>query len=486
MPALRVARPYQPGTGNWVEILILYLAQTTSGVASWHVPGLERVGIMFPTYYRQLAQAAFAYPAIDNHAHPILTEQHRDAFPFEGVYSEAVGTALTDDSVHTLACYRSAFQLAKLYGLKSGEDDWEAVKKKRASLDYAQLCKTCMQPSGIQCILIDDGLSGDHDLAEGYRWHDQFTFSPTKRIVRIEVEAENMLLDLAHSIPYEVDSSTVSKLLVTFSHDFEARIVTCANDNEVVGFKSIACYRTGLDISTSGAKEDVENSLLEAWTQYRETGGFRLKHKALNDHLVRVVLRTAGQYKKPGFGDNDITLTKSSPAHMQPVLKVFPETTFVLLHAGYPYTRDAGYLTAVYNNVYLDFGQIFPNLSADGQRAVVKQILELSPTNKILWSSTHTGFYKKADPELFSADACWWPETYYLGSVQSRQVLYDVIAGKHSTTITLMFTHQVFADSIRREELTEGQAAAIVEKMLFHNSNRVYGLGLTPKLDIIM
>ncbi|KAI6022100.1 amidohydrolase 2 [Pisolithus marmoratus] len=382
---------------------------------------------MFPTYYRQLARAAFAFPAIDNHAHPILTEQHRDAFPFEGVYSEAVGEALTDDSVYTLACYRSTFQLAKLFGLKSGENDWEAVKKKRASLDYAQLCKICMQPSGIQCILIDDGLSGDHDLAEGYRWHDQFTFSPTKKIVRIEAEAENMLIDLARSIPYEVDSSTVSKLLVTFSHDFEARIVTCANDNEVVGFKSIACYRTGLDISTSGAKEDVENSLLEAWTQYKEAGGFRLKHKALNDHLVRIVLRTAGQYKKPvqfhtGLGDNDITLTKSSPAHMQPLIKVFPETTFVLLHSGYPYTRDAGYLTAVYNNVCLDFGQIFPRLSADGQRAVVKQILELSPTNKILWST----------------DGCWWPETYYLGSVQSRQVLYDVIAGKHSTTITLM------------------------------------------------
>ncbi|KAI6141801.1 amidohydrolase 2 [Pisolithus tinctorius] len=413
---------------------------------------------MFLTYYRELARAAFAYPAIDNHAHPLLTEEHRNVFPFEGSYSEAAGEALTDDSVHTLACYRSTFQLAKLFGLKSGEDDWEAVKKKRSSLDYAQLCKICMQPSGIQCILIDDGLSGARDFAEGYKWHDQFTFSPTRRIVRIEVEAQNMLLDLVRSMPYEVDPSTVSNLLVTFSHNFEARIVTCANDTEVAGFKSIACYRTGLDISTSGAKEDVEKSLLEAWTEYKETSDLQFKHKALNDHLARIVLRIAGRYRKPvqfhtGLGDNDITLTKSSPAHMQPVIKAFPETTFILLHTSYPYTRDAGYLTAVYKNVYLDFGEIFPCLSADGQRATVKQILELSPTNKILWST----------------DGHWWPETYYLASMQSRQVLYDV-----------------FADCVRREELTETQAATIIEKMLFHNSNRVYGLGLTPKLDIIM
>ena len=44
-------------------------------------------------------------------------------------------------------------------------------------------------------------------------------------------------------------------------------------------------------------------------------------------------------------------------------------------------------MTAVYPNVYLDFGEIFPFLSPDGQMSVVKQVLELCPTNKIMWSS---------------------------------------------------------------------------------------------------
>lgn len=91
-----------------------------------------------------------------------------------------------------------------------------------------------------------------------------------------------------------------------------------------------------------------------------------------------------------GLGDNDITLTKSSPAHMQTIIRAYPDTVFVLLHSSYPYTRDAGYLTAMYKNVYLDFGEIFPVLSVDGQRAVIKQMLELAPTNKILWSSRFT------------------------------------------------------------------------------------------------
>ena len=88
-----------------------------------------------------------------------------------------------------------------------------------------------------------------------------------------------------------------------------------------------------------------------------------------------------------GLGDNDITLKLSSPSHLQPLIKAYPRTKIVLLHSSYPYTQEAGYLAAVYENVFLDFGEIFPFLSADGQRQVIRQVLELAPTNKIMWSS---------------------------------------------------------------------------------------------------
>ena len=88
-----------------------------------------------------------------------------------------------------------------------------------------------------------------------------------------------------------------------------------------------------------------------------------------------------------GLGDADITLTRSSPALLQPLIASNPRTTFVLLHASYPYMREAGYLTAMYNNVYLDIGEVFPVVSRGGQEAVIRQVLELAPTNKIMWSS---------------------------------------------------------------------------------------------------
>ncbi len=88
-----------------------------------------------------------------------------------------------------------------------------------------------------------------------------------------------------------------------------------------------------------------------------------------------------------GLGDADIMLTRSSPALLQPLIAANPRTTFVLLHAGYPYMREAGYLTAMYKNVYLDIGEVFPVVSRGGQEASIRQVLELAPTNKVMWSS---------------------------------------------------------------------------------------------------
>jgi len=414
---------------------------------------------MAPVYHPELANVALTYPAIDNHAHPLLAKRNRLAFPLEGIISEASDDALTHDACYTLASYRATAQLSKLFGLKDREPTWDKLKDKREEMDYVDLCHLCFKPTGIQCILLDDGLGGVAELAESYKWHDQFTTSPSKRIVRIEAEAENILREIIES--YSPLASTVSAVgvLEDLQTKFKATILAHAQNEHVVGFKSVICYRTGLDIAPTASASfvETENAVLDLLLQYEKTGSLRLQQKILNDLLVRIALEIAGQFHKPvqfhtGLGDNDIQLAKSSPAQMQPVIKAYPNTPIVILHSSYPYTRDAGYLAAVYKNVYLDFGEVFPFLSGDGQRAVVRQVLELAPTNKILWST----------------DGHWWPESYYLATVQARQVLYEVLS-----------------DSVNREELTEKQAIEIVENALFHNANRIYNLGLEPQTDLL-
>ncbi|KAF4611557.1 hypothetical protein D9613_003781 [Agrocybe pediades] len=391
--------------------------------------------------YLALYETVFSQPAIDNHAHPLLREDTRFSIPFEGLISEAEGAALTEDAVHTAACYRATKQLAHLFGLDE-DASWEDIKKHRDSMSYADLCNLCFKDTGIRCILIDDGLGGVAEKAEGYKWHDQFTPAPTRRIVRVEIEAEGILKNIAAS------SSDVEANRDLFVTTLTESLTNSALDKDVVGFKSIVCYRTGMNVSVSGNKEEEQAALQEVLATYQAQGKLRLQHKALNDLVVRIALDVAGKYKKPvqfhtGLGDSDITLTLASPAHLQPIIRTYPETTFVLLHSSYPYTREAGYLTAVYRNVYLDFGEVFPFVSGEGQRSIIRQILELSPTNKIMWSS----------------DGHWWPESFYLGILQARQALYEVLE-----------------DMVSRREVSEKEAIRIVEMSLFLNASKLYGL----------
>ena len=130
----------------------------------------------------ELARVALSYPAIDNHAYPLLEAEHRSIFEFEGLISEATGLALMQDAVHTLACFRATAQLGQVLGLR-GKLTWEAVKQARDPTNYDKLRKVFMELTGIQCILVDGGLGGSSQYAEDYKWHDRLTRS------RMQVEA---------------------------------------------------------------------------------------------------------------------------------------------------------------------------------------------------------------------------------------------------------------------------------------------------------
>jgi predicted TIM-barrel fold metal-dependent hydrolase len=89
------------------------------------------------------------------------------------------------------------------------------------------------------------------------------------------------------------------------------------------------------------------------------TGSYRINLKTLNDMIVVMAVEVAAESGKPiqfhtGLGDNDIRLVKANPAYMQDLIEANLSAKIVLLHSSYPFTREAGYLTTVYEHVYLD------------------------------------------------------------------------------------------------------------------------------------
>ena len=263
-----------------------------------------------------LRDIVFNYPAIDNHAHPLLKEEHRKSLAFEGLISGARPNAI-EDAVHSLPGYRATRQLAELYGLDPGAD-WEEIKSYRDTLEYDQLCDMSMKRSGIQCLLLDDGLRGAREMANDLSWHGRFTNNSVYRLVRIETVAEVRIRYLpSQGCRWMVLTMRLEHLLKSLSTTdpdfiFEAfhsalysmlRIYAC--HPAVVGFKSVVCYRTGLNISpNSDDLSSVEMGIASTVSSWNgEAGGsdeLRLANRALNDFVVRTALSIATEFNKPG------------------------------------------------------------------------------------------------------------------------------------------------------------------------------------------
>lgn len=433
-------------------------------------PTLHRIKDLDGATLDDLSLIIQSFPVIDNHAHNLLREDHADdssEFPFESITSEAQGTALVDHVSSSLPHIRAIKQLAQLYDCSESIREVKAARYDWIRRDYEGLIKTCLE--GTHAILMDDGLN--RDAVSSYRWHKKF-IPRVSRIVRIEVVAAELLEQLAlvagllkPGTDADWERDQTEAFFIRFNVQFRNQIRAFANDPDVCGFKSVICYRTGLDITLASQRAFrpqqslTESDLLAAFHEFLQqavkSNNYRIQRKEFNDYLVVAVCdvlnKLAGsEGDSPpfqfhtGLGDSDIHLVTANPAYMQPLIEAYPNVDFVLLHSSYPYTREAGYLASVYPNAWLDIGEVFPMLSRDGQESVLKQALEVAPTSKILWST----------------DGHFFPETYWLANRQFRETLDRLL---HTAVIV--------------GDFSVAQAIDIAVDIMFWNSNSLYKLG---------
>jgi hypothetical protein len=86
----------------------------------------------------------------------------------------------------------------------------------------------------------------------------------------------------------------------TLENRLRESLTLSAAHPDVVGFKSIVCYRTGLDVSLSQSFAEQIDAIVRLHDEYKSTGAFRLAEKSLNDLVVRVALEVAAQAGIPG------------------------------------------------------------------------------------------------------------------------------------------------------------------------------------------
>jgi uncharacterized protein len=349
---------------------------------------------------------------VDHHAHGIVAPP-ATLDEFRGLFSESPDPRQWPHVATALTYRRALRELAELLGCEPSE---AAVHEHRAATEPDAYAATLLRATGTEWLLIDDGFPAPGEGTGVDRMGELAgcRAAPVMRIERVGEEgiARGLGLD-------ELREHVRAEVATAIGRGF-------------VGLKTIAAYRSGLDVAV-----EADPAAAAAALAARPA---RLEDRALLELLLLDALEANAADPLPvqvhaGFGDSDLFLPRADPTLLGPLIERFRDTPFVLLHC-YPFVRQAGWLAHVYANVWFDVSLTIPHVWRAAE--MVREALELAPTSKLLYAS----------------DASRTPELYHLAARGWRTALAEVLG----------------------EALTPAEAEEAGRRVLRENALGLYGL----------
>jgi uncharacterized protein len=292
---------------------------------------------------------------------------------------------------------------------------------RRAELGATEVSKRFLVAAGMSAMCVDTGFTPEPLTSPAEL--GGLAGATAHEIVRLERVAEDVV--------------TAGVGAAGFADAVRSALATRAAS--AVGFKSIAAYRTGLDLNPERPSAAEVTAAAGRWLAVR-TGPPRIADQTLQRFLIwcGVDLGRPVQFHV-GYGDSDVDLDRCNPLLLTPLLRAIQPTgvPVMLLH-NYPYHRESGYLAQVFPQVYVDAGLATHNLGTRAP-ALLAEALELAPFGKFLYSS----------------DAFGLPELYYLGAVLFRTALSGFLAAGlqedlYSERTVVRLTRMLCADNAKR------------------------------------
>jgi uncharacterized protein len=361
-------------------------------------------------------------PLVDHHCHGVLYRDADEA-TLESLLSEGAGFP-----AGTVFDSQAGFAFRRLcppvLGLRphAGLADYVA---RRAELGVTEVSKRFLQAAGLAALCVDTGFTPEPLTSPAEL--GALAGAAAHEIVRLERVAEDVAAAGTGSAGF-ADA---------------VRSELAARTAGAVGTKSIAAYRTGLDLDPGRPSDAEVRAAAGRWLEAigaAGSGAPRLADQRLQRFLIwcGVDLGLPVQFHV-GYGDSDVDLHRCNPLLLTPLLRAIQPTgvPVMLLH-NYPYHREAGYLAQVFPHVYVDAGLATHNLGR-GSPALLAEALELAPFGKFLYSS----------------DAFGLPELHYLGAALFRAALSAFLSAglsedHYSERTVARLTRMFCADNARR------------------------------------
>ena len=328
-------------------------------------------------------------PVVDVHCHPFLNkgrvtaEEFTDMTAFGGgsrEYMEQGGIEFTDAVRDELLLgkrwttygKRMVKDLARFFDVEATLD--AVVEARNAAVDagYTEYVRRLYGDSGLESLVFDFGV-------------------PLPILPMEEVKAELPV----EVIPVFRIEPLIAQLLKTdigwseFKRTFDDTINDALVNGGYRGVKSIIAYRTGLEVSPLSRTPDQGLQALDAIR--RGLGGGSMKK--LRDHLVCRSLELCMEHDVPmqihtGMGDFEVNLPLCRPSYLMDLLRfpTYRACRVLLVHSGFPYHREAAYMSNVLPRVYMDVSEGIP-FAGNAARDIMTGVMAMAPLNKICYGS---------------------------------------------------------------------------------------------------
>jgi hypothetical protein len=432
---------------------LLLSAATAASAQSYPYPGTD-----LPQIYDRLLTKINAIPIYDNHAHPGFADD-TDVDAMAAPPDESSVLRLRDDNPEFVTA--SKFLFGYPYDdFKPEHAKWLSDRKKAAqAAGGTAYFDSILDKLNVETCLANRAFMAPYLDPKRFHWvffGDSFFYPFDNRDQIASTPDMGVYIPLQEKMlaRYKKQMTGNDKgALPADLASYENFIRNTMADNQKrggVAIKFEAAYFRTLYFS------DPPREKAEAiYAKFRSGGVPSAEdYRLFQDYIFRVMVDQAGKLKLPmhfhsavGIGDY-FSLRNGNVLNLENVLRDprYRKVTFVLLHGGWPYEREAALLTAV-KNVYLDTSLQSEMLYPSQFKNVLKQFLTLYP-DKMMFGSDAFPFN----------DALGAEESFWLAVHTSRTALAGALA-----------------ELVSERAISEDQALELAHLYLHDNAAKLYG-----------
>jgi predicted TIM-barrel fold metal-dependent hydrolase len=389
----------------------------------------------------QLAREIAAIKAIDNHAHPVrptaageTADDEFDALPVDNLEPQSDPIRQRPKSLVVAEAHRQLFGADKAAVVRAHSADYGTWMLDKMGIETMLSNRVAMGP-GLPAprflwVPFADAFMYPLDNAPLIRTPDQKAFFPLEEKLLKRYYAESGVVVRPATLAEYLDKVVRSTL-------------ERHKQGGALAEKFEMAYLRPLDVGNP--------SRAQAEKAYVGAGDY----KALQDYIFRFVATECGRLGMPVHihvahgGGGYFNVSWANPLLLEPLLNdpALRKTTFVMIHGGWPYTREITPLLTK-PNAYVDFSEQTSFNAPHDVAEVLRAWLAYVP-EKVLFATD-------AYPE--SADL-GWEEAGLIGANTAREALGRALTGM-----------------LRDREVTRERAVELANMVLRDNARKLYGL----------